>query len=157
MVAVVAQELIELSCVVIPLQNSQLLMPSVCIAEILPWRRIRPVPEAPDWCLGELGWRGEAVPVIRFERLSQPQANVPTSGRCLVVMNRTQGGGAIPFYALATEGLPRLVQLAEADVVAADDRPGKAIATAVRLGTESAWIPDLAYIEGQVSAMQRSA
>ena len=82
MTAAVAQKISELSCVIIPLQGLQLLLPSVCIAEILPWRRIKPLKDGPEWCLGELGWRGEAVPVIRFERLNQPSADTPGSGRC---------------------------------------------------------------------------
>jgi len=153
MTAAVAQKLSELSCVIIPLQGLQLLLPSVCIAEILPWRRIKPLKDGPEWCLGELGWRGEAVPVIRFERLNQTSADTPGSGRCLVVMNRTQSSGGVAFYALATDGLPRMVQLSDADVAAAEDRPGKAEASVVRLGTESASIPNLAYLEDQAGSI----
>jgi chemosensory pili system protein ChpC len=154
MTAAVAQKLSELSCLIIPLNGSQLLLPSVCVAEILPWRRIKPLKQGPDWCLGELGWRGEALPVIRFERLNQPSSEVPASGRCLVVMNRTHRSGGIAFYALATDGLPRMVQLTEADLVTAEDRPGKAEASVVRLGTEIASIPDLAYLEVQAGSLR---
>ena len=153
MTAAVAQKLSELSCVIIPLQESQLLLPSVCIAEILPWRRIKPLKQGPDWCLGELGWRGEAVPVIRFELQNQPSAEAPAAGRCLVVMNRTQSSSGVAFYALATDGLPRMVQLSDADLVASDDRPGRAEASVVRLGTENASIPDFSFLEDQAGTI----
>lgn len=143
----------ELACVLIPLQRGQLLLPSVCIAEIMPWRRIKPGSELPDWCLGLLGWRGETVPVIRFERLNAPRDAAPAAGRCLVVMNRT-GAGAQRFYALACEGLPRLVQLTEADLSEADQRPGKAEDRVVRLGAETASIPSLPFIEQRVAALR---
>ena len=148
----VAQEPSELSCVLIPLEEGQLLLPSVCVAEIMPWRRIKVLPEAPDWCLGLLGWRGEAVPVIRFEHLNRPgEGRRP--GRCLVVMNRTAGSAA-PFYALAAEGLPRLVQLVESDLSEKDDQPGPAETRIVRVGAEPASIPRMSFLEQQVGALQ---
>jgi len=152
MAAQVAQEPTDLTCVLIPLRDGQLLLPSVSIAEIMPWRRIKVVEGLPDWCLGLLGWRGETVPVVRFERLNQPRSEGPAPGRCLVVMNRT-GGGSARFYALAAEGLPRLVQLAEGDLNEQDERLGRAEARFVKVGAESASIPNLHFLEEQVSAL----
>jgi chemosensory pili system protein ChpC len=149
----VAQTSNELSCVLIPLQGGQLLLPQVCVAEIVPWRRIRPMEEAPDWCLGVLGWRGEAVPVIRFELLNQTRDGSAARGRCLVVMNRTTELAAIPFYAIAAEGLPRLVQVADDDVARDEGKPGRAESRVVRLGAETASIPKLTFIEQQVSRL----
>jgi len=149
----VAREPSEMSCVLIPLEQGQLLLPSVCVAEIIPWRRIKVLPDAPDWCLGLLGWRGEAVPVIRFEHVNEPATDGRRAGRSLVVMNRT-GGGAVRFYALAVDGLPRLVQLAESDLSDQDDEPGPAEARIVRVGAERASIPSLAYVEEQVAALR---
>jgi len=148
--AQVAQEPTDLTCVLIPLRDGQLLLPSVCIAEIMPWRRIKVVEGLPDWCLGLLGWRGETVPVVRFERLNQPRSEGPAPGRCLVVMNRTAGGSA-PFYALAAEALPRLVQLSEGDLNERDERLGRAEARIVKVGAEGASIPNLHFLEEQVS------
>lgn len=153
MTAVVAQEPSEMSCVLIPLERAQLLLPSVCVAEIMPWRRIKTVPDLPDWCLGLLGWRGETVPVVRFERLNNPENGRGTPGRCLVVMNRT-GGGATPFYALAADALPRLLQLSESDVTDEDVQFGEAESRVVRLGTEVASVPDLHYIERQLTTLK---
>lgn len=150
--AQVAQEPSEMACVLIPLQEGQLLLPSVCVAEIMPWRRIKVLEDVPSWCLGLLGWRGETVPVLRFERLNQPRSTGPAPGRCLVVMNRT-GAGHAPFYALAAEGLPRLVQLSEDDVSDQDEKLGRAEARIVRLGAETASIPSLHFIEEQLGSL----
>jgi chemosensory pili system protein ChpC len=151
--AAVANEPAELSCVLMPLLEGQLLLPSVCVAEITPWQRIRVLEGAPEWCLGLLRWRGETVPVIRFERLNQPGGQSPARGRCLVVMNRTGASGHAPFYALAVEALPRLVQLADGDVFDHEAKLGRAESRAVRFGTETASIPNLAYVEQQVAAL----
>ncbi|MEQ8484737.1 MAG: chemotaxis protein CheW [Pseudomonadales bacterium] len=147
----------ELACVLIPLCGTQLLLPQVCVAEILPWRRIKTLNGAPDWCLGVLGWRGEAVPVVRFERLNESRQEAPSVGRCLVVMNRTSEAAALPFYALAAEGLPRLVQVAGSDLAADDAKPGRAESQIVRLGAENAAIPRLNFVEQQVSRLRAGA
>ncbi len=153
----VAQEPGELSCVLIPLlEGRQLLLPSVCVAEIMPWRRIKVLPDAPNWCLGLLGWRGEVVPVIRFEHLNRAHPDERRAGRCLVVMNRT-GGAALPFYAFAAEGLPRLVQLSDSDLTDRDDPAGIAEARVLRVGAETASIPRLSYVEQQVAELKPSS
>jgi len=155
MAAVVAQEQLELSCVIIPLQGQQLLLPNVSVAEILPWRRVKALADGPDWCLGMLGWRGESVPVLRYEALNGSNGGERRAGRCMVVMNRARVADGIPFYALAAEGLPRLVQLQQDDLSNEQRRLGPAEAVAVKVGTELAIIPNLEFIEQQVLSLVR--
>jgi chemosensory pili system protein ChpC len=156
MAEVVVQQNTELSCVVIPLSGMQLLLPNICVAEILPWRRVKVLEDAPDWCLGILGWRGESIPVIRFERLGNSVAEDRKVGRCMIVMNRSRTSDAIPFYALAAEGLPRMLQLTDDDLENVPAKLGKAEVASVRVGTESAIIPDLKVIEQHVSELARA-
>ena len=94
--AQVAQEPSELSCVLIPLQQGQLLLPAVCVAEIMPWRRIKVLEDMPSWCLGLLGWRGETVPVLRFERLNQPRSSGPAGGSSWRPTLATRSPSSIP-------------------------------------------------------------
>lgn len=156
MAAVVAEEeLTELTCVMIPLEGAQLLLPNVCIAEILPWRRVKALGETPPWCLGLLGWRGEMVPVVRFETLNGAPGPARKTGRCMVVMNRARNARGLPFYALASEGLPRMVQLTADDLANEPCRLGVAEAMVVKVGTESAVIPNLNAIETAVAKLVR--
>lgn len=147
MAAVVAEDTSELSCVMIPLKGSQLLLPNVCVAEILPWRRVKALSDTPDWCLGLLGWRGEMVPVVRFETLNGIQGEARKSGRCMVVMNRARNARGLPFYALASEGLPRMVQLSSEDLANESCKLGPAEQVVVKVGTEIAVIPNLDVID----------
>ncbi len=156
MAEIVAQQITELSCVMIPLNGMQLLLPNICIAEILPWRRVKVLDDAPDWCLGLLGWRGESIPVIRFERFNNTSAEDRKVGRCMIVMNRARTADAIPFYALAADGLPRMVQLTEDDLTNIPTKLGKAEVVSLRVGTETAVIPDLKLIEQHVSELTKS-
>lgn len=138
----------EVQCVVIPLAQHSLLLPNVCVAEILPWRRIKPLPDAPPWLVGVLGWRGEMLPVVDFDALCSGSASADGQARCLIVMNRSSARGA-GFYALLASGLPRLLSVAAEDLEGGGEGAGTATYEALRvqLGTEVATIPDLNQIE----------
>ncbi|HEY5679390.1 MAG TPA: chemotaxis protein CheW [Pseudomonadales bacterium] len=150
-----AQELIEMSCVMIPLQETNLLLPNICVAEILPWRRVSSIEDAPKWCLGMLEWRGEVIPVVRFERMGDASVEDAEEGRCLIVMNRSRTIEGLPFYALAAEGLPRIVQLTAEDMANVPTNLGVSETMALRVGSEPAIIPNLQYLEVQVANLVR--
>ena len=139
----------EVQCVVIPLAHHSLLLPNVCVAEILPWRRIKALPDAPPWLVGVLGWRGEMLPVVDYEALCSNAEPREGQARCLIVMNRSSARGA-GFYALLANGLPRLVPVAAEDLEGEGQGNGPYAALKVKLGTEQATIPDLKQIEQAV-------
>ena len=94
MAALLAVDAKELACVMIPLAaDTHLLLPNVTIAEILPWRRIKPLPDAPKWCLGLLGWRSGVCAIIPsfarfagFGWLTPAQISKKRSGRKMAVL-----------------------------------------------------------------------
>lgn len=141
----------ELSCVVIPTSGQYLLLPNVCVAEIMPWRRIKVLEDGPAWCLGYMGWRGLTLPVVQYAGFADDDASVQAP-RCLVVMNRARTNQGVEFYALVADALPRMVQLVEEDLETQSGNLGTADAMIVSFGTEMATIPDLEYIEKQVAS-----
>ena len=142
----------ELGCVVIPVDGTQLLLPNVCVAEILPWRRIKPGADEPAWCMGFTSWRGQVLPVLNYAGFANPTQRTLTA-RCLVVMNRSQKADGQAFYALAGETLPRMVQLVGEDLTPKKDALGPADALHVSLGSEAAVVPNLEFIEGAVAKL----
>ncbi len=144
----------ELSCVLIPTPGEQLLLPNVSVAEIVPWRRIKPLENGPSWCMGFSGWRGQTIAVLNYAGFAQ-DVDAPAAARCMVVMNRARSTTGPAFYALAAQGLPRMVQLVDEDLGGENLPLGPADVMKVTVGTEVATIPDLAYIErcvGELSA-----
>jgi chemosensory pili system protein ChpC len=152
MAALLAEDMTELSCVLIPVGITHLLLPNVTVAEIVPWRRVKGWEGAPDWCLGLLGWRGETLPVVQFEALNGESSD-PGAGRCLLVMNRARARQGRPFYGLVAEGLPRLVRLTGEDLVNQNVKLGPAEIASVRVGAEMATIPNLSFIEEQLGSL----
>ncbi len=147
----IAEELgADINCVLLPIGKLGLLVPSVCVAEVLPWRRIREVNNSPDWLLGTLAWRGDAIPVVRFETINGATNVQKGESECVAVMNRCRTAHGEPFYAIATDGLPRMVQVGEEDIVAEHMHLGIAESAAMKLGTEQVRIPNLGYVEDQL-------
>ena len=153
MAALAQNESNELACVMIPLVTTQLLLPNVSVAEIIPWRRLKTWDDAPSWCAGLLGWRGEAVPVLDFDALSSAGGQDAGRGRCLLVMNRARSSVGRPFYALAAAGLPRLVHLRAEDMESHSVQLGPTEVASVRVGTELAVVPNLSFIEEQLAGL----
>jgi chemosensory pili system protein ChpC len=151
----IAEEIGEdINCVVLPIGALGLLVPSVCVAEVLPWRRIREVGNTPDWMIGTMTWRGDAIPVARFEKLNGSTDPASQECECVAVMNRCRSAHGQAFYAMATDGLPRMVQVGEADVHPEQTHLGVAESAAIRLGTEQLRIPNLGYIEDQLMTLR---
>lgn len=144
----------ELSCVLIPTSGKQLLLPKFCVAEIVPWRRIKVLNGGPDWCLGFTGWRGLTIPVVDFSGFDKLEIT-NNNNRCMVVMNCARTVNSLPFYAPAAQSLPCMVQLVEEDLENVNQSLGQADVMCVKMGESISVIPDLEYIERQVSELHQ--
>ena len=150
MAAQPAQQLEDISCVMIPTRETQLLLPNICVAEILPWRRLTALEGGPNWCAGLLTWRGQTVAVLDFDCLNGEQETAGSSFVSAVVMNRTQSVQGDAFYAMAATGLPRIMALGGDDVTHDTLKPGPASTVIVNVGTEPAVVPNLLFIESNI-------
>jgi len=144
----------DINCVVLPIGQLGLLVPSVCVAEVLPWRRIREIDNSPQWLLGVIAWRGDSIPVVRFESMNGATEAASQHCECVAVMNRCRTPHGQTFYAIATDGLPRMVQVGEEDIVAERTHLGVAESAAVKVGAEQLRIPNLGYIEDQLMTLR---
>ena len=146
----------ELACVLIP-QNGPwpLLLPNVCVAEILRSGSSQPRHASPVWLLGDLDWRQQHLPLLSFDLLSEfaeadalPSASA-AAHRSIVVLNRTRVSSGLPFYAITSTATPRLIRVSEEDVQPARiDVPfNTELGLPVIVLGEEAMVPNLAYLE----------
>ena len=101
-----------LNCLLLPLTDRTLLLPSVALAELINQRPVEPRPGMPDWYLGEIVWRGLRLPLLSFETASSgtlPAA--PDSGARVAVINAIGGRPHLKFFALLVQGIPRPCKL----------------------------------------------
>ncbi len=139
--------------VMIQVAGGRLLMPNAAIAEILSVVDPEPMPGAPDWILGQVRWRGWQVPLVSYTRL----AGLGTSdellrGQRVLVLKGLGGNARLPYFALLTQGFPRLVSVGADSLETVDGGidGGGVIAASVRYQDEAAIVPDLDGIESRL-------
>lgn len=139
--------------VMIPITGGRVLLPNATIAEVVSYTNPEKVPNAPEWLLGRLPWRGWRLPLFSFAMLtgSAPKENY-TSAR-VAVLKALGGDPKLPFVAMLTQGFPRLTTVTPDSLISAggeDDRP-TGVRAQVLVRADHAIIPDLGAIEALVA------
>ncbi len=142
----------ELRGVLIQVVGARLLLPNACIAEILSVADPDPLPDMPDWLLGRIRWRGWQVPLIAFSALlgsGIPDGNLRSQR--VLILKALGGNPRLPYFAMLTQGFPRLVRVeADALVAAGQEQSGVAGVPVIFQG-EEVLIPNLEQTEARIS------
>lgn len=136
--------------VLIQVAQARLLLPNATIAEVLSYATPEPLDEAPAWLLGRIRWRGWQLPLLSFSRFAGLAEEQGGLGSKVIVLKALGGDARRPYFALLTQGFPRLVTVTEA-ALATLDADGEALAPGVlarvRLNEDEAMVPDLEALE----------
>lgn len=138
-----------LSCVMIPMNGRQLLLPNVTIAEVVDFASPEAPANAPPWLAGNLEWRGLQLPIISYDGANGGEATTPAGNRGRIVVLNTIGDhhDQVPFMALVTQGIPSQTRLSENQVKRLEGDLGSADLMQVDVDGEAAFIPDLGFLE----------
>ncbi len=136
--------------VLIQVAQARLLLPNATIAEVLSFATPEPVENAPAWLLGRIRWRGWQLPLLSFSRFAGLAEEQGGLGSKVIVLKALGGDARRPYFALLTQGFPRLVTVTEA-ALATLDADGEAlppgVLARVRLNEDEAMVPDLDALE----------
>lgn len=139
--------------VLIQVADAKLLLPNATIAEVLSYADPDPLPDAPDWLLGRIRWRGWQLPLVAFSRFtgiaSDEQGGL---GSKVIVLKALGGDTKHPFFAVLTQGFPRLVTVTQAALVSDthDESVPEGVLAKVRLNEDDVLLPDLATLETRI-------
>lgn len=135
--------------IVIPTAGVSLVVPSATIAEVVNVSMVTPVPYSPEWNLGVIGWRGQAVPVVSFEGLMGDNVQTASLRSKIVIFYPLQGCKDSEFFAFLSSAEPQPYIVDEAVVVVdGDDIPGSPyIAAAIKINERVAGIPNMDEIK----------
>jgi chemosensory pili system protein ChpC len=138
-----------IACLYLPVNQQQLLLPNVSVAEVVGYQAPEAAEDKPDYFLGYVTWRGIRIPLISYELANGQSVNKrSTNARIAVINSIGEHHEALPFFAILTQGIPRLVKVAS-DLI----KPVKGITankaeiSTIKLDGEEAIIPDLPYLE----------
>jgi len=139
---------VEIPCLLVPLLDSTLLLPTVTVAEMAAMRPVGSIPNAPRWLLGFYEWRNTKVPVVAFEGVNGgPVTPLNPQGR-MAVLNNTGVDDRLPFIAVPTQGIPRMVRVHQDEIEENSDKPKRPYdKMQVKVGLEEFVIPDIHALE----------
>ena len=146
----------ELYSLLIPIQGERLLVPRLCVAEVVGYTEPKePDAGEPPWFLGHFNWNGREVPVMSFEALYKGEAP-ETRGRTRIVVFHALGGELKQgYFGLLTQGFPQLVRVNREVLTVDADNNIEANETAycrARMINEYPLIPNLQGLERQIAA-----
>lgn len=152
----------ELYSLLIPLRNERLLVPRMCVAEVIAFAETerREDDGAPDWLLGSIEWNGRRLPVVSFDDATDEP--VPHSARKgsrsrVVVFHAIGNLLKNGYYGVLTQGFPQLVRV-NPDVISLDtDAPlpaEKPVLCRVRMIHEFPLVPDLETVEARLAELE---
>ncbi len=135
--------------VLITVTQGRLLLPNASVAEVITFSDPEVVANAPDWLLGRVRWRGWRLPLMSFSRLAGWSNEDGQLGAKVAVLKALGGDPKMPFFAVLSQGFPRLVTVATSALVQSHDlkQLPLGVHSRVTLNDDPAVVPDLMSIE----------
>jgi chemosensory pili system protein ChpC len=148
----------ELYSLLIPLQHDRLLVPRICIAEVIAFADTPEAPsgDRPAWYLGTMDWNGRRLPIVSLDGAEVTPNEGRRSRRRVVVFHGLTDVMRGRYYGVVTQGFPQLVRV-NPDVISADleylppaDRP---ILCRIRMIHEFPLVPDFDRLEQLIAEL----
>jgi len=137
-----------ISSLYLPVSRTQLLLPNVSVAEVVAYQEPQPLQASQPGILGLIQWRGINVPLISYEKANEKDTSERSPNARIAVINSIGNDHhKLPFFAILTQGIPRLVKVTPELLKEHSTRPGKADLSVVKIDGEEAVIPNLEYLE----------
>jgi len=139
---------------ILSLHGERVILPNTAVAEIIPYLKPSALSKeigknAPDWLLGMIAWRGISIPLISIETIFGSRYEQQGKRSSIAIINAVRNTAGVPYFAIVTQGIPRLLQVS-GDTLSVIDETGdenKAVACHVVLDGDVAVIPDMDEVE----------
>ena len=143
----------ELYSLLVPIADTRLIVPRVCVAEVTGLGQLQMVDAGPEWLMGRVGWKGREIPLVSFEAACGGEPpEIVSRTRAVIFYGARQLAGA--FFAVLSQGLPQLVRISR-DVVGPDDdstwESEGPVVCRIRMINEYPLVPDLEQIEAMIA------
>lgn len=146
---------VTIPCFVLPMQDMQLILPNVAVAEVIAWMPPVPVENVPAWYLGHVDWRGETVPIISYERLNESPLDSHSKKVRMVIFNSSGAFPGLDFFGMIIQSIPHLLRVEHALISELSEvEKVSSVQMVVNTAQGTSIIPDLAYIEKCVHDVQ---
>jgi chemosensory pili system protein ChpC len=135
----------KIHCMMIPVDEETLLLPTSVMAEVLDYTPPESMENSPPWLLGQVEWESRQVPVFNFSALinnRDPDAVNPRSK--IMILKSLSDSARVPYLGLLLTGLPRPVVIKEDSLMATgDEKKSLGVYSRIKVEESEAIIPDL--------------
>ena len=149
----------ELYSLLIPLRTERLLVPRMCVAEVIAFAdAVRSRDDAaPDWYLGAIEWNNRRLPVVSFDNQSGDERKSKRTRTRVVVFHAITQALKGGYYGILTQGFPQLVRV-NADVLGVEPDQSMPpdslpVLCRARMIHEYPLIPDVERLEKMIAAV----
>ena len=137
-----------ISSLYLPVSKTQLLLPNVSVAEVVSYQDPIKSNSKPDYYLGLFTWRGINIPLLSYEIANgETPSRLTANSRVAVINTIGKYQKELPFFAIVTQGIPRLVKVDNEIDHHSSSALGKADSAIVNLDGEESIIPNIEYLE----------
>ncbi|MGH8030021.1 MAG: chemotaxis protein CheW [Arenimonas sp.] len=136
--------------VMITVGDGRLLLPNASVAEVITFSDPEPLEgDTPPWLLGRVRWRGWRLPLLSFAKFAGWDEEEGSYGAKVAVLKALGGNPKLPFFAVRSQGFPRLVTVPMSALQEAHDikELPLGIHSRVVLNEETAVVPDMLTLE----------
>ncbi|HET6564001.1 MAG TPA: chemotaxis protein CheW, partial [Xanthomonadales bacterium] len=140
-----AAKLPSVHCMLAPLEDSSLLLPTQVVAEVIEYQQPEPISQTPDWFLGQIDWENRHIPVFSYAALIKgtAPAEIRNRNRIMVVKSLTEST-RVPYLGFLVSDIPKLVTV-QPDKLdnTGDENKSLGVFCHVLVDDQPAVIPDL--------------
>lgn len=136
----------SLPCLLLPLQNSGLILPNANVAEVALAGQLSSMMSS-HFIVGMMTWRQQEIPVISFEGLLSGQMPAKQPLRQIAILKGLYDPGRLPFYGLVLAAVPQIVHLGAGDLQDVEGAVPALCQSLVGLGGATLMVPDCGQIE----------
>jgi chemosensory pili system protein ChpC len=145
----------EIRGLMIAVTEARVLLPNANVSEIITAATPEPIAQAPHWVLGQVRWRGWAVPLFSFPILAGLAQRETAMNSKVIILKALNKHPKLPYIAMTCVGFPRLTTITPDILVPLET--GNSLLPGVRqqvmVRDQSVYIPDLGMIEENISTM----
>ena len=139
-----------LSCMLLPLNGNDVLLPKSIVKEVVYKPKISILGDEEDWLIGEIDWEDYVVPVVSFERLCNQTRVVKSNHIRAVICHVIDNTETFPLYAIEVQSIPRPLILDRRALYNHDGMMSKyseLISYYVKIGSKELAIPNFQKLE----------
>jgi chemosensory pili system protein ChpC len=132
-------------CMLAPLENASLLLPTQVVAEVVEYQQPEPISATPDWFLGQIDWESRQIPVFSYSSLIQGTAPAPIAMRNrIMVVKSLSESGRVSYLGFLVSDIPKLVNVLPDHLTnTGDENKSLGVFCHVMIDGQHALIPDL--------------